>query len=60
MGNIAFSLGFQKVIEKAKTPGKPKVFATNGTLDAIRTRGLSLRRRTLYPAELRGRMKLPD
>ncbi len=27
-----------------------------GTLGAIRTRGLSLRRRTLYPAELRGLM----
>ena len=26
----------------------------SGTLDAIRTRGLPLRRRTLYPAELRG------
>ena len=29
-----------------------------GTPDAIRTHGLSLRRRTLYPAELRGHMRL--
>ncbi len=28
-----------------------------GTLDAIRTRGLSLRRRTLYPAELQGHIR---
>ncbi len=38
-----------------KTGTKIGVFC--GTLDAIRTRGLPLRRRTLYPAELRGHMR---
>ena len=34
-----------------------QISGISGTLDAIRTRGLSLRRRTLYPAELQGHIQ---
>ena len=40
-------------IRKAETPDKSKVFGVfAGVPGGIRTHGLSLRRRTLYPAEL--------
>ena len=42
---------------KRKKPEKLSVFRLFGVPGAIRTRGVPLRRRTLYPAEVRGLIK---
>ena len=46
------------MLHKTKNADLFKRSALNGVPDGIRTHGLSLRRRTLYPAELRRQIHL--
>ena len=53
-GTVAFESRLKRCLQMQK--GHPLGYPLSGVLGGIRTHGLSLRRRTLYPAELRRRI----